>query len=1009
MNKALTPILALMLAFSIMPATAATKTVITVYQETNFRASNSVNSDKVAVIKPPAKFDVVDSAKNGDGELWYKVKLNDGRYAWVFSAVVNVSTVNVEEAVKNQSLVLDAAIYKINIRSSPSKDSSIVATINQKQTFKIISKVQASDNSIWYKIQLDGGKAGWVISTVVSNFVTDQVKQTPVSGKVAIIDPMVNIRSLPSLDSSTVTRTSSTIRPQIVAESKDKSGMLWYQVTLPNGQNGWVRSDMARIDKPVSETPQKGLQVSIEAGTNIRKDAGTGFAKVTTISQTVDLRVQASKPDVNGDIWYKVSGTFGTGWVMASLVKTVSTLGYTTVNPDANLYVSPSKNANVITQTDKQFRCSISGATLTNLNETWYLVTLADVDKTGWVLSDNMKLSGNFTLPPSSMIGTNVEVKKETKLTSIPSGNAGYAIYSGGKGIVDAVAVRDKGQLFYRITTGGRTGWISAEFIRKSDKKVLVQANLLDFKYEVKNDIITFNIPYKGNPQDVRTVDKPNDSIVQLYLENSLNTSQIQNLNVSSSLVSEVSVKQLSISPAIVLVTFATNKAVESYVAPVTSTDGTIVCKIYPRSKDSDIKVVIQGKPVISQIRPYIKDAKPMIPLSAIKDTLGMLTREDASKTEYTLETSDTSQLVFRVGDPQADSIRDGKKNVFFATPATEKKNGQIFVPIEPIARLLGFKYDFNAPTRSIYLDPIVEKLDFGGCADKTQGCKTFATEIAFLEHYKKDIAPDGRARIVLEYAVLDPVAKTGLDPKRVQVTDTPRVGDKPPTVTILITLKENETMDVSESKYPSPRLIFMIKEKNKSGLAGKVIILDPGHGTIFSKGAFDGGCKSLNGQYESELALKITLKLRDMLIADGARVDLTRTEEKNPKNPDLDARISRANRSGADLYLSVHFGWSQDPSENGCKTYYYTNLGKKFAEILQSKATRTIPGDNMGSRFVGFDVCKNINSMPSVIIELMHLSNERASNWISEDDNVSRVAQAMYDSTKQYFEGDTN
>ena len=145
------------------------------------------------------------------------------------------------------------------------------------------------------------------------------------------------------------------------------------------------------------------------------------------------------------------------------------------------------------------------------------------------------------------------------------------------------------------------------------------------------------------------------------------------------------------------------------------------------------------------------------------------------------------------------------------------------------------------------------------------------------------------------------------------------------------------------------------------------------------------------------------------MLIADKAKVELTRTEEKNSKNPDLDARISRANRSGADLYLSVHFGWSQDPSENGCKTYYYTNLGKKFAEILQSKATRSVPGDNMGARFVGFDVCKNINSMPSVIIELMHLSNERASNWISEDDNVSRVAQAMYDSIKQYFEGDTN
>lgn len=1008
MKKAIVCVLAFVLFSGILPILAAPKQVVIVYQVTNFRASNSVNSDKVAVIKPPASFDVIESSKNADGETWLKVKLPNGKFAWVSAAVVNINTINEEIKISNQSLVLDASINKINIRSGASRNTSVIRTLNSIETFRIISKVTSSDGTTWYRINLKDGKQGWVLSTVVSNFITDTVKSEPVSGKVAIIDAFVNIRSAPTLDSSLVTRTTSVIKPQIASQAKDKDGKIWYEVVLPNGNHGWVRSDMARIDKPATETSRKGMLAIISPGTNIRKNAGVNAAKLITVDKNLELQILASKPDVNGDLWYKVSGDFGSGWVMGSLIQTTSNLSYPTVNPQSYLRVSPSRNAQIVTYTDIIYRCTISGAALTNKNERWYLITLVEPNKTGWVISDNIKLVGNVTLPPSNLIGTSVQIKKETKLTTIPAGNDGVPIYSGGQGIVDSVAIRDKGQLYFRIASGKISGWVNGDYLRKSEKQTLEQAKITKLDYTPIDNMIIFRFSYTGNPQDLRVEEKPNDSLIQLYMENSISTTSQPYTQITSTLVNSATITQVSVSPAIVKVTFDTNKQVDTYLEPLNSATKQIVLKIYPRSADSVTKVLIQNKPVISSILPYFKDAKPMVPIAGIKETLGYLLTEDSTKTQYTLKISDSKQFVIRIGDPQVSKFVNNIKNVFMVSPAPEKKNGSVFIPIESFAPALGFKYDFVQKSRTIYLDPIIEQLDFGGCADKNSGCDTFTTEIKFMEYYEKEVQADGRVKVTISNAVLGDAAAKNIDKKRVNVRYEARVGDKAPTVTLLITVKENETLDVSEAKNPN-RLIFMIKEKGKSGLSGKVIYLDPGHGNFWPGGVHDDGCKSGSGILESKVCQDVLLKVRDKLQADGAKVIMTRTDDTNKNNPDLDKRVSSANGSGADLYLSLHMGFSSDKSENGCKTYYYSEKGKKIAEIIQNRVTRAVPGDNMGSQLTGFDVCRSISSMPSVLLEPLHLSNEKAENWLTDTDNINKLAQVLCDAITQYFEELTN
>ncbi|NTU61196.1 MAG: N-acetylmuramoyl-L-alanine amidase, partial [Caldiserica bacterium] len=75
----------------------------------------------------------------------------------------------------------------------------------------------------------------------------------------------------------------------------------------------------------------------------------------------------------------------------------------------------------------------------------------------------------------------------------------------------------------------------------------------------------------------------------------------------------------------------------------------------------------------------------------------------------------------------------------------------------------------------------------------------------------------------------------------------------------------------------------------------------------------------------------------------------------------------------------------------------------------IQNRVTRAMPGDNMGSQLTGFDICKKIISMPSILLEPLHLSNEKGVNWISDADNVNRLSQSLCDAITQYFEELTN
>ncbi len=159
---------------------------------------------------------------------------------------------------------------------------------------------------------------------------------------------------------------------------------------------------------------------------------------------------------------------------------------------------------------------------------------------------------------------------------------------------------------------------------------------------------------------------------------------------------------------------------------------------------------------------------------------------------------------------------------------------------------------------------------------------------------------------------------------------------------------------------------------RSGAALAGKVIVLDPGHGGD-DRGAVGYGLE------EAALAEDLVARLEGRLTAVGVRTFLTRGPEGNPTDGE---RAALANAVHADLVLSLHVDRSDSPSCHGVASYHFgtgsgatSTVGEHLASLVQREVVAR----------TGFLDCRyhrktwnllRLTQMPAVRIELGHLSH---------------------------------
>ncbi len=166
-------------------------------------------------------------------------------------------------------------------------------------------------------------------------------------------------------------------------------------------------------------------------------------------------------------------------------------------------------------------------------------------------------------------------------------------------------------------------------------------------------------------------------------------------------------------------------------------------------------------------------------------------------------------------------------------------------------------------------------------------------------------------------------------------------------------------------------------------------VVVDAGHG------GRDTG--TTNEQYqEKDLVLAIARAMDELASTSSVRLIYTR-EGDEPLS--LADRVEVANRSEADLFLSLHIGQHDDQNQQGLEAYYSTqnpqsSLSEEYSQQFTQNITLTESGKGAVKQ-ADFLVLKKA-SCPSVLLNLGFLSNPQESAFLASEENQRQLASQI-------------
>lgn len=196
------------------------------------------------------------------------------------------------------------------------------------------------------------------------------------------------------------------------------------------------------------------------------------------------------------------------------------------------------------------------------------------------------------------------------------------------------------------------------------------------------------------------------------------------------------------------------------------------------------------------------------------------------------------------------------------------------------------------------------------------------------------------------------------------------------------------------------------------AALAGRVIVLDPGHG-----GNDPGAVEPALGLYESEINLSVARRLQRLFMDAGARAIMTRGDAETVEEGGdgelrlpylgLESRAALANRSEADVFVSLHTNSFYDNRRAGPEVFYYpgSERGAALAAAIKGELSDVDKESEVcGCRAVPYYVLRR-TSMPAVTVELGYLSNPEEAVRLLDPAYQEELSSAVYAGVKRYFE----
>lgn len=184
--------------------------------------------------------------------------------------------------------------------------------------------------------------------------------------------------------------------------------------------------------------------------------------------------------------------------------------------------------------------------------------------------------------------------------------------------------------------------------------------------------------------------------------------------------------------------------------------------------------------------------------------------------------------------------------------------------------------------------------------------------------------------------------------------------------------------------------------KNENSSLAGRIIVIDPGHGTADNLGS-----TGPSGLSENLVVLEVSKILKKLLEADSAVVHLTR----DSSNTEL-TNIQRgefANTNKANLFLRIHADKAVDEKLTaGFQIKYYKEESQAVAEIFE-KVLKDTNRPSLGI-YRRFEEALDKAEMPSITIDLAKISNKDEEAMLKDKSFLNSMANSLYRAAKEFF-----
>lgn len=211
--------------------------------------------------------------------------------------------------------------------------------------------------------------------------------------------------------------------------------------------------------------------------------------------------------------------------------------------------------------------------------------------------------------------------------------------------------------------------------------------------------------------------------------------------------------------------------------------------------------------------------------------------------------------------------------------------------------------------------------------------------------------------------------------------------------------------------RYPkdSDQLIW---KEIVSPLAGKIIVLDPGHG------GQDGGAVADDHEQTEEktITLLVAQSLQGYLEQAGAIVYLTRETDRdladpylrgfsNRKSQDIRRRLQLIHEKEPDFFLSLHLNSLASSRWRGAQTFYYPSMeeNKQLATNIQTEIIHQLENTNRTPLPIHHIYLLKHAKVPGVLVEIGFLSNREERELLKQPSYQEQMAASIYKGLLRY------